>query len=115
MHASGIAMGTIRFLQHLFGPHLQPLFLFLTGLGTSAVLWPLLLLYYWLVDPVFARRLSIAFAASFLANRMLKELFGTARPFESRSGGEQGGGGADGARPRFPSGHAQNAATFYLA
>src|SRR3954447_25434879 len=70
-------MGTIHFLQHLFGPHLYPLFLFFTGLGTSAVLWPLLLLYYWLVDPVFARRLSVAFAASFLVNRMLKELFNT--------------------------------------
>ena len=63
MHASEAAMGTIRLIQHLFGPHLHPLFLFLTGLGTSAVLWPLLLLYYWLIDPLFARRLSIAFAA----------------------------------------------------
>ena len=108
-------MGTIHFLQHLFGPHLNPLFLFFTGLGTSAVLWPLLLLYYWLIDPAFARRLSIAFAASFLANRMLKELFSTARPFQQdelvssplAEKTAQGHG--------FPSGHSQNAATFYLA
>jgi membrane-associated phospholipid phosphatase len=108
-------MGTIHFLQHLFGPHLHPLFLFFTGLGTSAALWPLLLLYYWLVDPVFGRRLSIAFAISFLANRMLKELFGTARPFEgdrlvSTASAERTALGHG-----FPSGHAQNAATFYLA
>jgi membrane-associated phospholipid phosphatase len=108
-------MGTIRFVQHLFGPHLHPLFLFFTGLGTTAVLWPLLLLYYWLIDPVFARRLSIAFAASFLANRILKELFGTARPFEtdrllSTASAERTALGHG-----FPSGHAQNGATFYLA
>ena len=77
------AMSTIHFLQHLFGPHLRLLFLSFTGLGTSAVLWPLLLLYYWLIDPVFARRLSIALAASLLANRILKEMFRTARPFRA--------------------------------
>ena len=108
-------MGTIRFLQHLFGPHLHLFFLFLTGFGTSAVLWPLLLLYYWLVDPVFARRLSIAFAASFLANRILKELFNTARPFQmdqmvSTPLAERTAMGHG-----FPSGHSQNAATVYLA
>jgi membrane-associated phospholipid phosphatase len=108
-------MGTIRFLQHLFGPQLHPLFLFFTGLGTSAVLWPLLLLYSWLVDPVFARRLSIAFAASFLANRILKELFNTERPFQidqllSTPSAERTATGNG-----FPSGHSQNAATFYLA
>ena len=47
------------------------------------MLWPLLLLYSWLIDPVFARRLSIAMAASLLDYRILKELFGTARPFET--------------------------------
>jgi membrane-associated phospholipid phosphatase len=108
-------MGTIHFLQHLFGPHLRPLFLFFTGLGTSAVLWPLLLLYSWLVDPVFARRLSIAFAASFLANRILKEMFNTERPFQvdqlvSTPAAERTATGQG-----FPSGHSQNAATFYLA
>lgn len=108
-------MSTIHFLQHLLGPHLRLLFLVCTGLGTSAVLWPLLLLYSWLIDPVFARRLSIALAASLLANRIFKEMFHTARPFQldprvSSAMAEQtarGGG--------FPSGHSQNAATFYLA
>jgi membrane-associated phospholipid phosphatase len=108
-------MGTIHFIQHLFGPHLRPLFYFFTGLGTSAVLWPLLLLYYWLIDPVFARRLSIAFAASFLANRILKEAFNTERPFQtdqlvSTLAAEKTATGHG-----FPSGHSQNAATFYLA
>ena len=108
-------MGTIHFLQHLFGPHLYPLFLILIGLGTSAVLWPLLLLYYWLADPVFAQRLSIAFAASLLANRMLKELFGTARPFESDRLVSTAAAERTALGHGFPSGHAQNAATFYLA
>jgi membrane-associated phospholipid phosphatase len=110
-----IVMGTIHFLQHLFGPHLHLLFLFFTGLGTSAVLWPLLLLYYWLVDPVFGRRLAIAFAASLLANRILKELFNTERPFQidqlvSTPSAERTATGHG-----FPSGHSQNAATFYFA
>src|SRR5436305_10458331 len=108
-------MGTIHFLQHRFRPHLHPLFLFFTGLGTSAVLWPLLLLYYWLVDPVFGRRLSIALAASLLTNRILKELFDTERPFQidqlvSTPSAERTATGHG-----FPSGHSQNAATFYLA
>jgi membrane-associated phospholipid phosphatase len=111
----GAVMGTIHFIQHLFGTHLHPLFLFFTGLGTSAVLWPLLLLYYWLVDPVFARRLSIAFAASLLANRILKEMFNTERPFQidqlvSTPAAERTATGHG-----FPSGHSQNAATFYFA
>src|SRR5436305_14016033 len=111
----GIVMGTIHFLQHLFGPHLHPLFLFFTGFGTSAVLWPLLLLYYWLVDPVFGRRLAIAMAASLLTNRILKELFNTERPFQidqlvSTPAAERTATGNG-----FPSGHPQTAATFYLA
>src|SRR5436305_11496827 len=108
-------MGTIHFLQHLFGPHLHLLFLFFTRLGNSSVLWPPLLLYCWLVDPTFARRLSIAFAASFLTNRILKEMFDTQRPFQidqlvSTASAERTATGHG-----FPSGHSQNAATFYLA
>jgi membrane-associated phospholipid phosphatase len=108
-------MSTIHFLQQLFGPHLEPLFLLLTGLGASAVLWPLLLLSYWLVDPAFARRLSIALAASFLANRILKELFATARPFEADPTVSSAAIERTALGHGFPSGHAQNAATFYLA
>jgi membrane-associated phospholipid phosphatase len=108
-------MGTIHFLQHLFGPRLHPLFIFFTGLGTSAVLWPLLLLYYWLIDPVFARRLSIAFAASFLANRILKELFNTERPFQTDELIATPSAERTATGHGFPSGHSQNAATIYLA
>jgi membrane-associated phospholipid phosphatase len=108
-------MSTIHFLQHLFGPHLRPLFLAFTGLGTSAVLWPLLLLYSWLVDPVFARRLSITMAASLVANRMLKEVFHTARPFQSDPRVSSPAAERTALGAGFPSGHSQNAATFYLA
>jgi membrane-associated phospholipid phosphatase len=108
-------MGTIHFLQHLFGPRAHFVFLFFTGLGTSAVLWPLLLLYSWLVDPVFARRLSIALAASLLANRILKELFGTDRPFQTDPLVSSPAAERTAIGHGFPSGHSQNAATFYLA
>jgi membrane-associated phospholipid phosphatase len=115
MHAFVDAMGTIHFLQHLFGQRLHPLFLFFTGLGTTAVLWPLLLLYYWLIDPIFARRLSIALAASFLANRILKELFGTDRPFQTDQSLSTASAERTALGHGFPSGHSQNAATFWLA
>jgi membrane-associated phospholipid phosphatase len=115
MHASWIAMGTIHFIQHLFGLRLHPLFMFFTGLGTTAVLWPLLLLYYWLIDPLFARRLSIALAASFLANRILKELFGTDRPFQTDQSLSTASAERTALGHGFPSGHSQNAATFWLA
>jgi membrane-associated phospholipid phosphatase len=108
-------MATIHFLQHLFGPHLRLLFLFFTGLGTSAVLWPLLLLYSWLIDPIFARRLSIALAASLLANRILKELFGTDRPFQTDPQVSSPAAERTALGHGFPSGHSQNAATVYLA
>jgi membrane-associated phospholipid phosphatase len=115
MHALRDAMGTIHFLQHLFGPHLGLLFLAITGLGTSALLWPLLLFYSWLVDPVFARRLSIAMAASLLTNRILKEMFGTARPFQIDPRVSSPLAERTALGHGFPSGHSQNAATFYLA
>jgi membrane-associated phospholipid phosphatase len=115
MHALRGAMGTIHFLQHLFGPHLRLLFLGFTGLGTSAVLWPLLLLYSWLIDPVFARRLSIAMAASLLTNRILKEMFGTARPFQTDPQVSSPLAERTALGHGFPSGHSQNSATFYLA
>jgi membrane-associated phospholipid phosphatase len=108
-------MSTVRAIQSFFGPGLHPVFLVLTGLGTSVVLWSLLALYYWLVDPRFGRRLAITFAASILANHVLKGAFGTQRPYvadptlasvvDRRTGGGAG----------FPSGHSMNAATFYLA
>jgi len=119
MHADpsqySLPMSTIRAIQTLFGPGLHPVFLALTGLGTSVVLWSLLALYYWLVDPRFGRRLAIVFAASILANHVLKGAFATQRPYvadptlatalDRRTGGGAG----------FPSGHSMNAATFYLA
>lgn len=108
-------MATVRFIQHLFGSGPHSLFLGITYLGASVVLWTLLVLYHWLVDPHFGRRLAVAFAASILANRILKELFGTSRPFEmdailSDEGSRRTAGGHG-----FPSGHSQNAATFWLA
>lgn len=108
-------MATVRFLQHAFGPGPHGLFLGLTFLGASVVLWTLLILFHWLVDPGFARRLGVFFAASIITNHIFKGLFGTDRPYDvdptlstglaRRTGGGHG----------FPSGHSQNAATFWLA
>lgn len=108
-------MSTVRAIQSFFGPGVHPLFLAITFLGTSGVLWGLLFLYHWLVDPRFGRRLAIVFAASILANRILKHAFGTDRPYVSDStlatSSAQRTGGGHG----FPSGHTMNAATVYFA
>jgi membrane-associated phospholipid phosphatase len=108
-------MNTVRAIQSFFGPGVHPLFLAITFLGTSGVLWGLLFLYHWLVDPRFGRRLAIVFAASILANRILKNAFGTNRPYISdatlATGSAQRTGGGHG----FPSGHTMNAATVYFA
>jgi membrane-associated phospholipid phosphatase len=108
-------MNAVRAIQSFFGPGVHPLFLAVTFLGTSGVLWALIFLYHWLVDPHFGRRLAIVFAASILANRILKDVFGTDRPYAmdstlADSMAQRTGGGHG-----FPSGHTMNAATVYFA
>ena len=108
-------MNAVRGIQSFFGPGVHPLFLAVTFLGTSVVLWSLLLLYHWLVDPRFGRRLAIVFAASILANRILKDVFGTDRPYVSDSTLADATAQRTGGGHGFPSGHTMNAATVYLA
>jgi len=119
MHAEispySLAMSSVRAIQSFFGPGVHPFFLAFTGLGTGAMLWIVLFVYSWLVDPRFARRLGVVFAASILSNHALKLAFGTQRPYELDStlatdSARRTGGGAG-----FPSGHSMNAATFYLS
>ena len=107
-------MATIRWLQHLFGTGPHGLFLALTFLGASAVLWPLLVLYHWLVDPRFARRLAVVFAVSTVTNQLLKGLFGTVRPYDYDGLVSTENARRTGMGHGFPSGHTQNAATFWL-
>ncbi|HEV8581175.1 MAG TPA: phosphatase PAP2 family protein [Thermoanaerobaculia bacterium] len=108
-------MESVRWLQHLFGPGPHTFFLTVTYLGASLVLWTVLVLYHWLIDPEFARRLAIVMAASVLTHQTLKVVFGTPRPYDldvtlSTESARLTGGG-----PGFPSGHAMNAATFWFA
>jgi PAP2 superfamily len=107
-------MATVRWLQHFFGAGPHGLFLAFTFLGASAVLWPLLVLCHWLVDPRFARRLGVLLASAMVASQMLKLVFGTSRPYDldaalSTESARRTGGGHG-----FPSGHTTNAATFWL-
>lgn len=108
-------METVRWLQHFFGPRSYTPFFAITFLGASALLWTLLALYYWLIDPRFARRLGVVFACSIIANHLLKAIVGSPRPYDldaalSNESARRTGGGHG-----FPSGHTQNAATFWLA
>lgn len=108
-------MATVRWLQHLFGLGPHGLFLALTFLGASAVLWLLLVLYHWLVDPRFARRLAVVLAASVVTNQLLKGIFGTSRPYDYDALVSTENARWTGTGHGFPSGHSQNAATFWLA
>lgn len=108
-------METVRWLQHFFGPGSHTAFFGITWLGASAVLWALLALYYWLVDPDFARRLGVVLASSILTHQLLKTVVGSPRPYDldealSTESARRTGGGHG-----FPSGHTQNAATFWFA
>ncbi|HEV2851580.1 MAG TPA: phosphatase PAP2 family protein [Thermoanaerobaculia bacterium] len=108
-------MEIVRWVQHFFGVRPHTLFLGITFLGASVTLWSLLVLYHWLVDPRFGRRLGIVLALSIITNQILKGAFGTDRPYDldatlSTESARSTGGGHG-----FPSGHTQNASTFWPA
>jgi membrane-associated phospholipid phosphatase len=108
-------MNTVRAIQSLFGQGVHPLFLGITALGTSVALWSLLALYHWLIDPRFGRRLAVVFAASIIANHMLKEAFGTDRPYQIDPTLSTDTGRRTGEGHGFPSGHSMNISTFWFA
>ncbi|HEX2223576.1 MAG TPA: phosphatase PAP2 family protein [Thermoanaerobaculia bacterium] len=108
-------MEGVRWLQQLFGPDAYPWFLVLTYFGSSAVLWGLIGILYWLVSPRLGRRLAVVVGLGFVVNQILKDVIETPRPYDldpvlaTRFAQSTGGGGG------FPSGHTQNAATFWPA
>src|SRR4029078_12266468 len=62
-----LPMTAVRAIQSFFGPGVHPLFLAVTFLGTSGVLWSLILLYHWLVPPRLCRPPATVSAASLLS------------------------------------------------
>jgi membrane-associated phospholipid phosphatase len=108
-------MEIVRYVQHLFGVRPHTLFLTITFLGASVTLWTLLVLYHWLVNPRFGRRLGIVLALSLVTNQVLKEAFGTSRPYDLDEALSSGFARKTGTGHGFPSGHTQNAATFWPA
>src|SRR5919106_6678137 len=108
-------MEIVHWLHQIFGGRAEPLFLGITYLGSSAVLWAVIILWYWLFDPRLARRLGVVLALSEVSNQLLKGAFGSSRPYDldtdlssdlaRRTGGGHG----------FPSGHAQNNAAFWFS
>lgn len=108
-------METVRWLQHFFGPGSHSAFFAVTWLGASAVLWALLALYYWLADPLFARRLGVVFALSIVTNQALKSIVGSDRPYDLDAALSSESARRTGEGHGFPSGHSQQAATFWLA
>jgi membrane-associated phospholipid phosphatase len=108
-------MEIVRYVQHLFGVRPHSLFLAITFLGASVTLWALLVLYHWLVNPRFAHRLGIVLAVSIVTHQVLKEAFGTSRPYDLDAALSGGFARSTGTGHGFPSGHTQNAATFWPA
>jgi membrane-associated phospholipid phosphatase len=108
-------MEIVHWLHQVFGGRAEPLFLGITYLGSSATLWAVIVLGYWLFDPRLARRLGVVLALSEVSNQLLKSAFGSSRPYDldtelssdlaRRTGGGHG----------FPSGHAQNNAAFWFS
>jgi membrane-associated phospholipid phosphatase len=108
-------MEIVRFVQQFFGVQPHNLFLGITFLGASVTLWTLLVLYHWLVNPRFAHRLGIVLAISIVTHQILKGVFGTPRPYDLDETLSNGFARSTGTGHGFPSGHTQNAATFWPA
>lgn len=101
----------IRFVQTLFGPQWDQFFIFITQLGEETFYILAIISIYWCLNKDFAFKLVIAFISSGLVNFSLKQLFHIARPIghpEIRSLHLETATGYS-----FPSGHSQNAATFW--
>lgn len=102
-----------RWVQQLFGPDAYPWFLALTYFGSSAVLWGVIGILYWLVNPRLGRRLAVVIGFGFVVNQLIKDVLETPRPYDldpvlaTQFAQTTGGGGG------FPSGHTQNAAAFW--
>jgi membrane-associated phospholipid phosphatase len=108
-------METVRWLHQLFGGRLHPLFLGITSLGSSAFLWPVILLWYWLFDPRLARRLGLVLGMSIVINQLLKTAVGSSRPYDLDAGLASETARRTGMGHGFPSGHTQNTATFWTS
>jgi membrane-associated phospholipid phosphatase len=111
------AMETVRWLHQLLGGRAHPLVmeitLGITYLGSSAFLWPVILLWYWLFDPRLARRLGLVLAMSIAINQLLKTAVGSSRPYDLEEGLASETARRTGMGHGFPSGHTQNTATFW--
>jgi membrane-associated phospholipid phosphatase len=112
LHTSA-AMETVRWLHEIFGARAHSFFLGITCLGSSAFLWPVILLWYWLFDPRLARRLGLVLGASIVINQLLKTAVGSSRPYDLEEGLASEMARRTGMGHGFPSGHTQNTATFW--
>jgi membrane-associated phospholipid phosphatase len=108
-------MEIVQWLHHVFGGRAEPLFLGITYLGSSAVLWAVIILWYWLFDPRLARRLGVVLALSEVSNQLLKSAFGSSRPYDLDAGLSSDLARRTGGGHGFPSGHSQNNAAFWLS
>src|SRR5688572_12178249 len=75
-------MEGVRWLQQLFGPDAYPWFLALTYFGSSAVLWGIIGILYWLVNPRLGRRLAVVIGFGFVVNQIIKDVLETPRPYD---------------------------------
>src|SRR5690554_813660 len=110
----GGSMELIEFLQGFASPGMDSFMFTVTNLADEMIYIALLVIAYLGFGPVQGRNLGILFLLAMYSNGLLKDLFGTLRPFQidpevlrvPAAVDTAGGHG-------FPSGHAQSATTFW--
>lgn len=105
-------MDFIKLAQSFSNPFLDVFFQSVTMMGEEYFIFAVVTLLFWCVDKELAYRLGFAYASGAAVNTSLKEIFHVARPtgegirqlrLETATGYS------------FPSGHTQNAATFWMS
>lgn len=105
-------MSVIEFLQGALGEGWLPFFLGVTSLGDAPIYIVLLSFYFWLVDPLQGRQLSLILTLSIISNFLLKAMFALPRPYVINPDVATV---ATADNFSFPSGHAQGVMTVWGA
>lgn len=106
-------MEFIMFIQSFSNPFLDGLFQAVTMMGEEFFFFAAATLFLWCIDKEFGFRLGLAYISGSVINFALKDIFSIPRPI-----GEQGIRSLrleTAVGSSFPSGHTQNAATFWTS
>ncbi|MBE3575558.1 MAG: phosphatase PAP2 family protein [Firmicutes bacterium] len=111
LFGTGWQLAALRYLQSIHTPQLDQVFYWITMGGSASFYLVLLPILYWCVNKRLAFRTGVVFLLSVYVNDVAKGFFHTPRPDPAQVRvihPETGGGYA------FPSGHTQDASTFWV-